>query len=80
MRAIGDYVEQEDQENDNWAPNFAIINMVGGGIQPAPGGQQVMPGQELVIPPVTNQSLWSWAYKLVSNSPMLENVVSVYTF
>ncbi|KAI7882374.1 hypothetical protein K492DRAFT_176402 [Lichtheimia hyalospora FSU 10163] len=66
MRAICDYVEHEDQENNNWTPNFSIINMQGGGIQPAPGGQQVMPGQELVIPPVTNQSLWTWAYKLVS--------------
>lgn len=75
MRAIGDY-----DEEDNWAPNFATINMPGNGIQPGPGGQQVMAGQGLLIPPVTNQVLWTWAYKLVSNNPTLENVVSVYAF
>ncbi|KAJ8661356.1 hypothetical protein O0I10_003108 [Lichtheimia ornata] len=69
MRAIGDY-----DEEDNWAPNFATINMPGNGIQPGPGGQQVMAGQGLLIPPVTNQVLWTWAYKLVSNNPTLENV------
>lgn len=74
--AIGDDAIRVNAEDDNWGPNFATTQ--GGGIPPTPGGQQVMPGQGLVIPPVTNQTLWSWAYKLVSNSPMMENVVGLY--